>query len=193
MNYYECIQAVIDHIEYHLEEDIDIDDLCRVSMMSRSNLYRMFFAMTGYQVKAYIKKRKICEASKMMRYTTILESALKYGFKNHETFTRAFKKISGVTPKQYKRNELILKFERMNIMDQYFEVQDPDLIEKYPDIKVLKKLDPFHVASYCYFGQEPETGAFKVISRWAKKHQIDLNKSRIFGFNNPSPMKDGEP
>lgn len=193
MNYYERVQAAIDYIESNLSANISIEILCSKSIMSRANLYRMFFTLTGYTIKEYVRLRRLSEASRLMQHENILDAALAFGFNNHESFSRAFKQVTQVPPKIYKKNELILEFERIDIMDKYFDVQEPKLIEKYPEIKVLKELKPFKVAYYRFFGHNPEDGAFKEITRWAKEHVIDMNKTRIFGFNNPSPMKDGEP
>jgi hypothetical protein len=63
----------------------------------------------------------------------------------------------------FRRENKEYSFERINIMDKYFEVQDKKLLNKYPDIKVLKQLEPFRVAYYCYFGKSPESNAFTVM------------------------------
>ena len=48
-------------------------------------------------------------------------------------------------------------------MEKYFEIHDKNLPDKYPDIKVLKELEPTRVEYYGYFGKCPESNAFAVI------------------------------
>ncbi len=74
-------------------------------------------------------------------------------------------------------------------MDNYFDIQDQELLEKYPDIKVLKKLEPIRVAYYCYYGKCPEANAFTVMREWLNRSGLNPNQHgmRIFGYNNPSP------
>lgn len=191
MNYYERIQKSIDYIESKLDENIDIEKSAREAFMSCSNYYRIFFALTGYSVKEYIRHRRISSAVKDIKETdaSILDIALKYGFKSNEALTRAFRRITGYPPSAFRNENLNYSFERVNILDKYFDIQDKDLLEKYPDIKVLKELKPFRVAYYCYFGKEPETRAFSVMSNWLKRSglQFEKDKLRIFGFNNPGP------
>ncbi len=191
MNYYERIQKSIDYIENKLKEDIEIEKAAQEAFMSCSNYYRMFFALTGYAVKEYIRNRRISNAVRDIKETddSILDIALKYGFESNEALTRAFKRITGNPPSAFRKNNLNYSFERVNILDKYYDIQDGELLEKYPDIKVLKELKPFRVAYYCYYGVEPEKGAFSVMSDWLKRSGLSFEKDklRIFGFNNPSP------
>ena len=191
MNYYERIQKSIDYIESKLEDDIEIEKAAQEAFMSCSNYYRMFFALTGYAVKEYMRHRRISRAVMDIKETdeNILEIALKYGFKSNEAFTRAFKRVTGYPPSAFRKHNLNYSFERVNILDKYYDVQDRELLEKYPDIKVLKELKPFRVAYYCYYGMGPESGAFSVMSDWLKRSGLSFEKDklRIFGFNNPSP------
>ncbi len=191
MNYYERIQKSIDYIEGSLKSNIDIEKAAQEAFMSCSNYYRMFFALTGYAVKEYIRQRRISCAAKEIQESedSILDIALNYGFESNEAFTRAFKRITGFPPSAFRKNKLNYLFERVNIMEKYYDIQDPELLEKYPDIKVLKEIKPCRVAYYCYYGLEPETGAFTVMSDWLKRSGLHFEKDRlrIFGFNNPSP------
>jgi len=191
MNYYERIEKSIDFIEQNLAENINPEQIASKAFMSRAGFYRIFFSLTGYPVKEYIRRRRLAEASKEMLSASIIEAAFKFGFNNHETFSRAFKKVTNSTPSNFKQNGLIINFERIKIMEKYFERQDKVLLEKYPDIKVLKELKPFKVAYYCYKGIKPEENAFKTIRTWLQKEKRIASKARIFGFNNPSP-KEGE-
>lgn len=119
----------------------------------------------------------------------IIDIAIKYCFESGDAFSRAFRRITGFLPSEFKKKKKTYSFERMNIMDNYFEIQDKKLLEKYPDIKVLKKLEPMRVAYYCYYGKDPETNAFAVMKKWLNKTEtsIDENNIRIFGYDNPSP------
>ncbi|GGH33839.1 AraC family transcriptional regulator [Paenibacillus segetis] len=191
MNYYERIQRSIDYIENNLENKIDIQNAAQESYMSLSNYYRMFFALVGYTVKEYIRCRRISLAAHFIANsnTPIIDIAVMYDFESGDSFSRAFKRITGYIPSEFRRLNKQYHFERVNILDKYFDIQDKELLDKYPDIKVLKELEPMKVAYYCYFGKEPEHGAFTVMIDWLNNSGLDINKQklRIFGYNNPSP------
>lgn len=64
---------------------------------------------------------------------------MKYGFNSADGFSRSFQKQFGILPSRIKAissHQESLMLERMNIMDLIFE--NNELIEKYPDIKVIK-------------------------------------------------------
>ncbi len=206
MNYYERIQRSIDFIEDNLDSDIDLNLAAREAFMSVSNFYRMFFALAGHSVKEYIRLRRISLAAVDVRDpgSCIIDIAIKYGFDSGDSFSRAFRRITGSLPSEFRKKDQQYHFERMNIMDKFFEIQDKKLLKEYPDIKVLKELQPLKVAYYCYYGRNPETKAFEVMTEWMKKSGMvtdtsktgvpaaDTKKSasqsfRVFGYNNPSP------
>ncbi|MFW6287483.1 MAG: effector binding domain-containing protein [bacterium] len=195
MNYYERVEKAIDYMENNLEWEVDIEDVAKEAYMSQRNFYRMFFALTGYTVKEYIRNRRFSNAAKEIQTgKRIIDIAIKYGFSSHEAFTRSFQKTTGILPGSLKKKEKSYKFERMSILDKYFDVQDKDLLEKYPDIKVLKELSPMRVAYYCAYGKGPEGKAWEVISDWLKNSGLDIEKDglRFFGFNNPDPVEGEE-
>lgn len=191
MNYYERIQKSLDFIESQLENEIDLDSAAKEACMSVSNFYRMFFALVGHSVKEYIRMRRISLAASdiVNGRPAIIDIAVKYDFEGGDAFSRAFKRISGLLPSEYAKQSKRYCFERVDIMDKYFDIQDRRLVEKYPDIKVLKELEPMRVAYYCYYGKNPEYHAFQVLRNWIDKQGLDINKHRlrIFGYDNPSP------
>lgn len=191
MNYYERIQASIDEIEGQLDKPIDIECIAQSAYMSLASFYRMFFSLTGYTIKAYIRMRRLHLAARELKASdeTILNLAVKYDFDSADSFTRAFKKYIGMVPSVYRRSDKSFVFERMDLMDKYFDIQDKALMEKYPEVKVLKSLDSVRVAYSHYFGKDPENHAFEIMQKWLKKRGININeeKLRIFGYNNPSP------
>lgn len=191
MNYYERIQNSIDYIESNLENKIDIEFAAQAAFMSLSNFYRMFFALAGYSVKEYIRLRRISLAAVELLNSNacLIDIAVKFDYESGDSFSRAFKRATGFLPSDYRKEKKSFSFERIDIMEKYFDIQDAELLEKYPDIKVLKELEPTRVAYYCYYGKEPEHHAFAVMAEWLNKNGLKVNEQnlRIFGYNNPSP------
>lgn len=189
MNYYERIHQAIQYIEDHLENQIDLNEIASKAYMSLSSFYRMFFALTGHSVKEYIRKRRIARAASdiVSGQASLITIAFKYGFDSSDTFSRAFKQIVGCSPSSYRKQDQPYRFERIDVLVKYYDVQDQELLEKYPEIRVLKKVNPMRVASYTYIGRNPEYHAFKVLLEWAHQNQITPNdhKYRVFGYDTP--------
>jgi AraC family transcriptional regulator len=195
MNSYERIQKAIDYFEDNLTQVVDLEKAAETACFSVAHFYRMFHALVGHTVKEYIRKRRLSEAGQRLLTTDdrLIDVCFDYRFEYQESFTRAFKKMFGVSPGVYRKgkNELV-SFPRLDLIEKYYLPGDVNLID--PRIKVLKRLDPIRVAYYRTESESPEREAWKVLHEWAGQNNI-LEKSesfRIFGFDNPSP-KPGNP
>lgn len=105
MNYLERIRAAIDFIEDHLSEEVSVASVAALVGFSEYHFHRIFQGMLGESVAAYIRKRRISEAARQLELTdcSILGLALASGFETQESFTRAFKKMFGVSPNRYRK------------------------------------------------------------------------------------------
>ncbi|MFL1676000.1 effector binding domain-containing protein [Paenibacillus dendritiformis] len=120
MNDYRRIQAAIEYIEGHLQEELHIADIAAQAWYSPFHFQRMFRAISGFTVQEYIRKRRLSEAAQMLRSTgqSILEIALAYQYKSQESFTRAFENCFGISPGKYRKAELACpRQEKINFID----------------------------------------------------------------------------
>lgn len=76
---------------------------------SQAYIRELFRKSTGYSLAYYVKMRKIKRSAMELVNTdkTILEIACLYGFSNPETYTRSFRKITGMTPSEFRRQRLM--------------------------------------------------------------------------------------
>lgn len=195
MNYYERIQRAIDYGEENICEEVRAEDMARRAYMSLSNFHRMFFALSGFSAAEYLRNRRISMAAAELRAgEKVLDTAVKYSYDSADAFSRAFRKATGFLPSEYRTDGMNYVFERMDVMEKYYDEQDPALLEEYPDIKVLKELPPMKVAYTCYTGKNPEDGAFRVMAAWVKKQglRLDGGAHRIFGYNAPDTQPGAE-
>jgi len=56
VNYYKKIQKSIDFIDENLTNTISINKLAGISCFSPAQFYRIFFALTGFFIKNYIRE-----------------------------------------------------------------------------------------------------------------------------------------
>ena len=105
MNYPQRIAKVIAYIGKHLDEELSLDDLCRVACFSKYHFHRLFTAQTGMSLHAYIKWLRLKRAAHQLtlhKELTIITIALRAGFKTHESFARAFKQACGKNPNEFR-------------------------------------------------------------------------------------------
>lgn len=118
MNYIVDVQKAIDYIEENLEEDIHYTNIAQYIGMSPFYFHRMFGAIVGISPAEYIRNRRLtCAADELTRKNTgILDIAIKYQFGSNESFTRAFTKFHGISPRVAKKEGTKLKsFSKINL------------------------------------------------------------------------------
>lgn len=110
MHAWEAIQKSVDYIEENIKEELTIEELAQVSYLSMYYFQKLFNRLVGKTVNEYIKARRVARAKPLLKSSDrrIADIAVEYGFNSHETFTRAFKELYGVTPEAYRKNKLLL-------------------------------------------------------------------------------------
>jgi AraC family transcriptional regulator len=98
------LQRVLDFMEASLGEDISLEDLAREACLSPYHFSRLFHEATGMPPHRYLVERRIQAAQRMLlcEQASMTEVALDTGFGSQASFTRAFRKVTGTTPSQYR-------------------------------------------------------------------------------------------
>ncbi|CAM3688717.1 helix-turn-helix domain-containing protein [Marinicrinis lubricantis] len=187
MSTVEIIQRVIDFIEDRLDEQLSLDQIAQAAAMSVPNLYRIFYAMTGHPIKEYIRKRRISEAACLLRHTGLSSKEIGFqcGFETYQTFIKTFKRTTGLTPGLYRQTEIIYYFERMNLSERETYLEEREISERYPDVKVIR-LAPQMGVSYVHISAQEEgieEQALRAFQTLLHESQIDIRKMRLFGWN----------
>ncbi len=94
------IVSAIEWVESHLCEDFTVAELASKIGYSYFHFSRLFHGITGHSPQDFILRRRITEAAFQILKTKrkIIDIAFDFPFGSHEAFSRAFKKILGVTP-----------------------------------------------------------------------------------------------
>lgn len=108
MNYDVYIKKSIEYIEHNLNKKIDLKDLADNVFLSKYHFHRIFHSIVGEPVAKYIRKRRLMEAANDLINTDdkIIDIAFKYQFSSQEVFTKDFKKLYGVPPREFRRTKL---------------------------------------------------------------------------------------
>lgn len=98
------LNQVKDFIEEHLAEDLTIADIAAVVHISQFHFARAFKTATGESPYRYLTQRRIERAKILLSVTrlAVAEVAHRVGFYNQSHFTAQFRKLTGITPKQYR-------------------------------------------------------------------------------------------
>lgn len=94
-------------ISRNYSRDITICDVADFVGVSESHLYRVFAQELNVAPTQFLMRYRIGEAAAMLRNTglTVGEIAASVGFRDPLYFSRVFKKVKGVSPREYARKE----------------------------------------------------------------------------------------
>lgn len=105
MDNYLVVWSIVVYIESRVQSGIHYADLGKAVGFSLPHLRTVFARITGQSLARYIMGRRISRAAFDAVHSgeTLLSIAERYGFTNPDTFTRAFKRITGRTPQAFRK------------------------------------------------------------------------------------------
>ncbi len=97
--------TVLSYLELHYVEPVNMEKLCDLAHQSSSGLLRTFNAVTGHPPIEYLIRLRLSRACDLLRAgeLSIAETALRVGFSDGNYFARQFRRVYGVTPREYAR------------------------------------------------------------------------------------------
>lgn len=99
---FEKMYATMDYIDNNISKDLELSELASIAGMNKTYFSTLFKKLNGMSPWDYITVRRIDLARKLLSETdsNILEIAMLCGFNNTANFNRAFRKVTGKTPKE---------------------------------------------------------------------------------------------
>ena len=102
------MHRVLEHIDRHLDQPLDLDRLAGVAHFSPFHFHRLFSAWMGETLGDYLRRRRLeIAAARLLAQPrlTVLELALSVGFGSAEAFARAFRARFGCSPTAWRSRQ----------------------------------------------------------------------------------------
>lgn len=98
------IEAVIDHIERHLDGKLELETIAEAVHYSKYHLHRLFTKTVGITIHDYVQRRQLTEAAKLLVFSDkpVIEIALLCGYESQQSFSSAFKAMYKSPPAAYR-------------------------------------------------------------------------------------------
>ena len=105
--YQQRINVLVEYINNHLGEDIDLNKLAEISGFSRWHFHRIFAEFLGEPVGTFIVRMRVETAARLLRYTEIpvKEIAYKVGYDVPSSLSKVFRQFYGISPNEYRNNK----------------------------------------------------------------------------------------
>lgn len=186
----ERLIPILLYIQANLEENLSLDRIATQAQLSPFHFHRLFQTVIGETVKQYTQRLRLERAAYYLKIhnATILDIAIANGFQTHETFSRAFKRHFGITPRTFRQQEGQVrqqpsnsaKNELLNQHTTHFELSKVQ----------IQTLNPLQVAFIRNIGPytEVDVSLFDKLDRWAKTSgRFDGNNLLLaIGHDDPS-------
>jgi len=128
--YRKQITIIIEYINNHLDEAVDLTKLAEISHFSPYHFHRITRAFMGEPIGAYIIRVRLETAAKLIRYTDLPVSEIAYrvGYDIPASLSKAFKQQYGISPIEYRNNKdfTIMKTEKKDIQ---LKIKGPKLMD----------------------------------------------------------------
>lgn len=118
MDWVTGICNAIDYVEENLAGEIDYTEAAKRACSSSYHFQRVFSVLCGYTLGEYIRSRRLTLAGNDLINTgeRVIDIAMKYGYENPDSFSRAFAAFHGVSPSLARENGAELKsFSRLHL------------------------------------------------------------------------------
>lgn len=96
------LNRLVDVVEDHLTEDLDVGRLAAALGTTEHHLRRMFSSLAGMPLSEYVRRRRMTVAAAEVVTGTqdLLGIAVRHGYGSAEAFGRAFRAVHGLGPAQ---------------------------------------------------------------------------------------------
>ncbi|ANJ25459.1 AraC family transcriptional regulator [Agromyces aureus] len=99
------LNRLVEYVEQHLAEEIDIAGLASRLGTTEYHLRRMFSSLAGMPLSEYVRRRRMAvAAADVLGDGDLLGIAVRYGYGSTEAFNRAFRSVHGAGPGDVRRD-----------------------------------------------------------------------------------------
>lgn len=105
-DYSHFIKNIIEYIRINLDSDLSLETISKIVSASPSKISRNFKAETGESITDYINKARIDAATSLISddRLSLTDIAFKVGFNDTNYFSKIFKRLTGKSPSDYRKD-----------------------------------------------------------------------------------------
>ena len=188
IEYKKRINNVLDYIQEHLFENINLESLAIKAYFSPFHFHRIFVSVTGETPNNYITRLRLEKAANMLfvqKNLTITEIAYRCGFSSSAVFSRSFKKHFGISASSFAAKH-IGDYHSLNVEKQKSVCSHEEFDTSQISIKKMPALNLICARKNNGYGKEILKSWEKII-KYASYNELITDNTKYIGipFDNP--------
>lgn len=102
------IREAIGYVKENYQSDISVEDIARQTGLNRSYFGKLFKSVVGRSPQQYLIGYRMAKACELLKLTAlpVSEVGRAVGYPNQLHFSRAFKSVHGVSPREWRRRNV---------------------------------------------------------------------------------------
>lgn len=148
--YHKRVNEVVEYINNHLGEEIDLTLLAEISHFSPFHFHRIMRAFLGEPIWAFIVRTRIETAARLLRYTdmTVESIAYRVGYGAPSSLSKAFKQFYGISPNEFRNKKDYIIMKPSNVKP---ELDITISVEQRPSKQLIyiRLTGPYDSLDYC--------------------------------------------
>lgn len=152
------LNSAIKYIEDNICDDIELAKVSKVTNYSPYHFGRLFYYIAEMPISEYIRRRKLSLAAMELQTSKlrVLDLAVKYGYDSADSFTKAFIKQHGITPREARCNGVILKIfppitfqiKIQGVQEMNWRIEEKEAVEVFGIEKIFKRDEMGNIGSF---------------------------------------------
>lgn len=207
---FDYLNEMIKYIEKNLENEINFNELSKITNTNIFILERIFMFLTNMTVTEYIKKRRLSKAFEDIRNTNskIINIAFKYQYNSASSFNRAFKKLFKITPTECRKgigNYKIIPIQHFeinkNTYNLNYEIKKTEkktiycyhiTAKKHSDLLYKIRQLYKNISNTTYYNEFNKVGMYGIFSKNNNTYNYYLGSTKHFSELEKHIMEEGE-
>lgn len=181
--YKERINKVLNYIHDNIEGPFQLKELSAIGNFSEFHFHRIISSYLNEPLNSYIKRKRLEKAAQLLRFSkqSITDISYSIGYETPSSFSSAFKKKFGISPRNYKQkhNNSTIKSEEKVPEKINFDFQ--------PIIRYITSKKVAYIRVFGNYGDEKTGRAWSELLKFGKKNDLLNEHTELFGipYDNP--------
>lgn len=129
-DYAKRINIIIEYIGNHLNDEMDLKELAEISNFSEFHFHRIFKAIIGESVGAFVVRMRIETAARLLRYSNLSVQDIAYnvGYNTPSSLTKVFRQYYNISPSDYRNNKSYKIMKPLQVSSD-IQLKNPKIVE----------------------------------------------------------------